>query len=489
MADNLKPYNPNKGFISFRLNPDAIKEELKALIPYYQTLKFYHDNPGAPISETAQIAAQETPFIGSLLRGDYGDVAQEAILMGMPVKGPVKKVKMPNGKSIMVESKVNIDPNKTDKYNDILKKQHDRGIPGDVYQGREMSGSFEDIPLSYLDYESYYLSPGDLNYKNNKRGYRENFSNRELNNDFKDYLDYYKEDGGYTNAEINDIYRNEKVDPKDYTAKDAKAYNDMLKDIDYNNTYYDYYNAWVRNQGHKLDQIRWGDKRKKAYKDYQKLEDKYKDVLDETKYVYLSDYIKDGDLGYPGSLHKDKQRAKDFMDDIADYRAKYGFNASHDNLKSGYEFAQNHYTFPQYEANSVWSGFEDVDKLKLETPEMYYKEIDHIKDYHNPYRELLRSGEYAVKPNDYDKIIKNSIYDNTAAVERQTLNNWLDRVKEELITQSKLSPELKLKYNKEISKIVEEANNKKGWTEQQKKDFIMTKANSLGKYIKSQTDF
>ena len=41
MADNLKPYDPNKGFISFRLNPDAIKEELKALIPYYQTLKYF----------------------------------------------------------------------------------------------------------------------------------------------------------------------------------------------------------------------------------------------------------------------------------------------------------------------------------------------------------------------------------------------------------------------------------------------------------------
>ena len=54
----------------------------------------------------------------------------------------------------------------------------------------------------------------------------------------------------------------------------------------------------------------------------------------------------------------------------------------------------------------------------LETPNMIYKEIDQIKDYHNPYNELLRTGEYAVRPNDYDKIVKNSIYDNTAAVQR-----------------------------------------------------------------------
>lgn len=27
MADKLKPYDPNKGFISFRLDPDAVKED------------------------------------------------------------------------------------------------------------------------------------------------------------------------------------------------------------------------------------------------------------------------------------------------------------------------------------------------------------------------------------------------------------------------------------------------------------------------------
>lgn len=94
MADNLKAYDPNKGFISIKLDPERIKEELKALIPYYRTLKYYNDNPDAPISETAQLAAQETPVLGSLLAGEPVDAAKEAILFGTPIKAKTKtKVK------------------------------------------------------------------------------------------------------------------------------------------------------------------------------------------------------------------------------------------------------------------------------------------------------------------------------------------------------------------------------------------------------------
>ena len=40
MADNLKPYDPNIGFISFRLNPDAIIDELGNQIPYRNTIVY-----------------------------------------------------------------------------------------------------------------------------------------------------------------------------------------------------------------------------------------------------------------------------------------------------------------------------------------------------------------------------------------------------------------------------------------------------------------
>lgn len=75
----------DKSFIEFRLDPDNIKEELSQLIPYYETLKYYHENPDAPISETAKVALNETPFIGSLLRGEPVNAAKEAIIMGMPI--------------------------------------------------------------------------------------------------------------------------------------------------------------------------------------------------------------------------------------------------------------------------------------------------------------------------------------------------------------------------------------------------------------------
>ena len=94
MADNLKPYNPNKGFISFRLNPEAIKEEALNLIPWpVGTIarEMYRDPDGSAI-ETAKQVGRETPVLGSILAGEPTDAAKEAFLFGMPIKaGPSKK--------------------------------------------------------------------------------------------------------------------------------------------------------------------------------------------------------------------------------------------------------------------------------------------------------------------------------------------------------------------------------------------------------------
>lgn len=88
MADNLKPYDPNKGFISFRLNPEAIKEELISFVPYNRTLRHIYNNPEGDIRETAKVAASETPILGSLLAGEPTDAAKEAFLFGVPIKAP-----------------------------------------------------------------------------------------------------------------------------------------------------------------------------------------------------------------------------------------------------------------------------------------------------------------------------------------------------------------------------------------------------------------
>lgn len=82
----MEPYNPNKSFIRFRLNPDAIKEELISFIPYNRTLRHIYNNPEGDIRETAKVAASETPIIGSLLAGEPTNAVKEAFLMGLPGK-------------------------------------------------------------------------------------------------------------------------------------------------------------------------------------------------------------------------------------------------------------------------------------------------------------------------------------------------------------------------------------------------------------------
>lgn len=86
MADNLKPYDPNKGFISFRLNPEALKEALIEQVPYNRTLRHIYNNPEGDIRETAKVAASETPILGSLLAGEPVDAAKEAFLLATPAK-------------------------------------------------------------------------------------------------------------------------------------------------------------------------------------------------------------------------------------------------------------------------------------------------------------------------------------------------------------------------------------------------------------------
>jgi hypothetical protein len=85
----MEPYNPNKSFIQFRLNPDAIKEELISFVPYNRTLRHIYNNPEGDIRETAKVALSETPVIGSLLAGEPTDAVKEAFIMGIPFKtGP-----------------------------------------------------------------------------------------------------------------------------------------------------------------------------------------------------------------------------------------------------------------------------------------------------------------------------------------------------------------------------------------------------------------
>lgn len=78
----------DKPYIEFRLNPDKLKEETLNLIPWPigTIAREMYKNPNGSAIETFKQVGRETPFIGSLLSGEYGDAAKEALLFGSPVK-------------------------------------------------------------------------------------------------------------------------------------------------------------------------------------------------------------------------------------------------------------------------------------------------------------------------------------------------------------------------------------------------------------------
>lgn len=78
----------DKPYIEFRLNPDKLKEELLNLIPWPigTIAREMYKNPNGSAIETFKQVGRETPFIGSLMSGEYGDAAKEALLFGSPVK-------------------------------------------------------------------------------------------------------------------------------------------------------------------------------------------------------------------------------------------------------------------------------------------------------------------------------------------------------------------------------------------------------------------
>lgn len=84
----MEPYNPNKSFIQFRLNPDAIKEELRGIIPGYRAVEYYRNNPDSSITNTLDLLAEDVvPFYAAHKYGaNPGDYIKEAVLLGSPVK-------------------------------------------------------------------------------------------------------------------------------------------------------------------------------------------------------------------------------------------------------------------------------------------------------------------------------------------------------------------------------------------------------------------
>jgi len=110
--------------------------------------------------------------------------------------------------------------------------------------------------------------------------------------------------------------------------------------------------------------------------------------------------------------------------------------------------------------------------------------------YDNPYYKLLEeSGEYAVTPKDFNKIVENSRLDNTMAAHRQAIQAYAEDVKTGLMELNDLTPSQKLEFNKRISNILEPIINDNKLTIEQKKALITRQMKGLSKEIKVQMLF
>jgi len=159
----MEPYNPNKSFIQFRLNPDAIKEELISFVPYNRTLRHIYNNPEGDIRETAKVALSETPVIGSLLAGEPTDAVKEAVLVGFPIGTPV------NGRRTRVYDSqrkfVNDNPNK--RFVDINGQLYLKEANGDIISqyyhkarpiGKQIPIGNNNKALKYIDDSETYMN-------------------------------------------------------------------------------------------------------------------------------------------------------------------------------------------------------------------------------------------------------------------------------------------------------------------------------------------
>lgn len=481
MPESLKPYDPNKSWIEWKLDPNYIIDQLGNLIPYRHTIGLIDSE--APWSEVGKSAVRETPILGSILSGEPTDALKEAFLMGFPMKANKGYVTMPNGKKIKLDKEVIVDEAKTDKYKDILDKAENRDWAGAEYEGPGYSTyySYDEVPLKSLEGKDP-LSPRDFESLSNSNRLPMPTA-RELNRDFKDILDEMVGNGDVDRYTANEWYKEYKVDPKNYTSKDAKAYNDMLDDISKGNVYYENLYEKQKDFDNKVTGYWKNDKRTKRWKDYKKLKDKYPDIS-------WFDAIGTGKVSVKEGSHMTQAQINQALKDIYDFRKKYGA-PDKSNLKSSYDFAhkviESKLREPIYEGQgSAWLG----DNLDLSPSLDITKPSNRRWSYDNPYYKLLEeSGEYAVTPKDFNKIVENSRIDNTKAAHRQAIQAYADDVKTGLMKLNDLTPAQKLEFNKQISNMLEPIINDDRLSIKEKKDLITREMKGLSKVIKVQMLF
>ena len=91
----MEPYNPNKPFISMKLDGNLLDRMVEAGIPFSRALQYFRDNPEGSALETIKLAAEDVvPFYGNYRNGgSLSDYAKEAALMFTPAPGTRLKVR------------------------------------------------------------------------------------------------------------------------------------------------------------------------------------------------------------------------------------------------------------------------------------------------------------------------------------------------------------------------------------------------------------
>lgn len=93
----MEPYNPNKSFISMKLDGSLLDRMVEAGIPLTRALQYFRDNPEGSASETLKLAAEDLDPSGFYYTyrndGDATDYLKQAALWFTPLKGPRRMVR------------------------------------------------------------------------------------------------------------------------------------------------------------------------------------------------------------------------------------------------------------------------------------------------------------------------------------------------------------------------------------------------------------
>ena len=250
----MEPYNPNKPFISMKLDGSLLDRMVEAGIPFSRALQYFRDNPEGSALETLKTAAEDVvPFYGNYRHGGgLSDYAKEALLMAMPTRAgkaaerSVFKPKDPNRQPVVLSHKP-IEPDA--QLNKAIDDINDLYRIDDSYNGGPNILDYEMKPFDYRLGNSDYININEVRqYANedmpNAKYYNEiikDYAGEEPS--FINYIDYLDADdiaryqgaadqfrNAINQADYNDVIIGNR--PDKYNPIISKSAQDLARDIE-----------------------------------------------------------------------------------------------------------------------------------------------------------------------------------------------------------------------------------------------------------------